>query len=733
MRSKLWVLALVTVSTALTAQVEKSDIGEWTYYRGDPAGSNSSPLVDITPENVERLRIAWEWQHGEKQLEEYKTIPGPFETQPLMIDGKLYVTTPYNNAAALDPETGRELWRYDTGAYELGTIPGSGFKHRGAALWRDTENGNELRILVNTRNKLFSLDARTGQPVKSFGDEGSVSLTDGYSRPISSDRHVSVGSPPIVYKDIVIVGHAVPDRYQRPDEVPGIVQAFDARTGERLWVFNLVPHSANDYGADTWEDESWRTTGHANVWAPMTLDEERGLVYLPTSTPGSDYYGAQRPGANLFAESIVTLDATTGERQWHFQAVHHGLWDYDFPAPANLMTITVDGQRIDAVAAVSKQGFTYVFDRANGEPVWPIEERPVNTESDVPGEQVYPTQPFPSKPPPFTPQGISLEDANDMTPEIKALAQAEMKKYRLGPMFTPPSLRGTLMRPAQAGGANWGGAAYDAETGYLIVRATNRVYVNALAANDGSDPRIVAPYSDWLVSRGEQFSSMRGMPIVKPPYANLTAIDMNKGEIAWQIPLGEGSATIRNHPLLQGVELPSRLGSATTGGALVTASGLVFIGGGDGYLYAFDKYTGHEIWRGSIPFPNAAVPMSYRAPSGRQFIVVSGGGGSDGTLVAFALDAVMETQTSGENSAPEREALSGIAAGRAAFERACRVCHGAEGRGDAAPALVPFALDVNQVTGIVRDGRSEMPPLSERTVSTQEILEITDYLRSLSP
>jgi len=370
----------------------------------------------------------------------------------------------------------------------------------------------------------------------------------------------------------------------------------------------------------------------------MALDEARGLLYLPTSTPSSDYYGGQRPGANLFAESLVCLDAATGKMKWYFQTVHHGLWDWDIPAPPNLVTIRVNGQRIDAVAQVTKRGDTFVFDRVTGKPVWPMVERPVPADSDVPGEKPYPTQPFPSKPPSFVGQGVLLEDANSLTPEIKAMAQAQMQKFRIGPMFTPPSLKGTLQRPSQGGGANWGGAAFDPESGYLFVRAANSVGVNRLAKNDGSDPIVAVAYSNVFARGGESVNLAGGLPLVSPPYAVLTAIDLNKGEIAWKAPLGEGSPALRNHPLLKGVKLPDRLGSPNSnGGAMVTRSGLVFIGGGDTYFYAFDKKTGKEIWRGKIPYENTAVPMTYRTRSGRQFIVVATGAGAENALVAFAL------------------------------------------------------------------------------------------------
>jgi quinoprotein glucose dehydrogenase len=396
--------------------------------------------------------------------------------------------------------------------------------------------------------------------------------------------------------------------------------------------------AAKDPGAETWENESWRQNGHANVWAPMALDEKRGLLYLPTSTPTSDYYGGQRPGANLFAESLVCLEAATGKIKWYFQTVHHGLWDWDIPTQPNLVTITVNGKPIDAVAQVTKRGDTFVFDRVTGTPVWPIVERPVPTDSDVPGEKPYPTQPFPTRPAPFVDQGVSLDDANNLTPEIRKLAQEQMQKFRIGPIFTPPSLKGTLQRPSQAGGANWGGAAFDPDTGYLIVRANNVIGVNRIGKNDGSNPLVGVPYSNVFAGGGETASLPGGLPLISPPYAILAAIDLNQGEIAWKVPLGEGSAAIRNHPLLKGVALPDRLGStASMGGAMVTKSGLIFVGGGDGYMYAFETKTGKEVWREKVPYNASANPMTYRTASGKQFIVMATGTGANNALVAFAI------------------------------------------------------------------------------------------------
>ncbi len=633
MRVKNGILAALTVASLALGQRNENRQVEWLYYGGDAGGGRYSGLADITPQNVNQLEVAWQWKHWETPIPQLGTL-GQFESTPLMIDGVLYVTTPFNSMAALDAETGKELWRFDGEAYKLGPLLSTtGWKLRGTAFWRD---GGRLRIFLNSRYRLFALDAQTGKPVASFGTGGAASLTEGLAR-ISDVTHVTQSSPPVVYKDLVIVGSQVPDRVQLPDPV-GYVQAFNARTGKRVWTFSVIPQSAKDPGAETWDDQTWRNNGHGNVWAPMALDEGRGLLYLPTSTPSSDYYGGQRPGANLFAESLVCLDAATGKLKWYFQTVHHGLWDWDLPAQPNLVTITVDGRRIDAVAQVTKRGDTFVFDRVTGKPVWPIVERPVPVDSDVPGEKPYPTQPFPTRPPAFVDQGVVLEDANNLTPEIRAMAQDQMRKFVIGPMFTPPSLKGTLQRPSQSGGANWGGAAFDPETGYLFVRAANQIGVNRVGKNNGTNPLVSVDYSNVFAGVGESSTLAGSIPLVSPPYAVLTAINLNKGEIAWKAPLGEGNPALRNHPLLKGIALPDRLGSPNSaGGAMVTGSGLVFIGGGDGYLYAFDKKIGKEIWRGKIPYSQTAVPMTYRTRSGRQFVVVAAGTGAGNSLVAFTL------------------------------------------------------------------------------------------------
>ncbi len=622
---------------------------EWPHVGADQAHTKYSAAADIRVANVGELGIAWQWQPNEAPFPEYGSKPGRFMTTPIMVDDVLYLSTMYTRVVALDAQTGAELWAFDPKAYEGGSwgVRPAGFEHRGVAHWRD---GDDARIFLNSRDRLYAVDADTGELDTGFGDRGSVLLSAGHGRSVSASEFDQT-SPPVVFEDLVIVGSRIPDQVQRRFDPPGTVQAFDVRTGERRWVFFTVPQSKDDYGADTWKDESWRFAGHANVWGLMSVDERRGLLYVPTSTPSSDYWGGRRLGANLFADSLVCLDARTGKRRWHFQAVHHGLWDYDFGAPPNLVSITVDGREIDAVAEVSKQGFTYVFDRVTGEPVWPIEERPVDVATDVPGEVPHPTQPFPTRPPPFSGQGVALEDANDLTPEIHALALEEMRQFRLGPLFTPPSLRGTLQRPGTVGAASWGGAAFDPETRLLFVRTSESADTNQVCEDAGENPEVDVPYSNdcphgaTLVmfrgapgSRGAEAPprTLGPIPVIKPPYAHLVAIDMDAGEIAWKVPFGEGSAEIREHPLLRGVKLPDRLGTFGRGGPMATAGELVFVGGGDPYLYAFDQATGTEVWRGATPQPTEGNPITYRTRSGRQFVVIAAGAGEDAVLVAFA-------------------------------------------------------------------------------------------------
>jgi glucose dehydrogenase len=600
--------------------------GEWKFYGGDPGNSHYSRLTQINKTNVGQLQVAWEWQTGDVPMPQYGVTPVRFEATPLMLDDVLYLPTPYHRVVALDAKTGKELWNYDPHSYELGPgIPGQPFAfHRGVAAWTD---GKERRIFMPSRGHLMALDATTGKLLPRFGKEGIVDMTETLVWKVKDRVHYNNDSPPVVYKNLVIMGSAVPDLQYYHQSPPGDVQAFDARTGKLVWSFHTTPQ-AGEFGNDTWENESWKYTGHANAWPPMALDEKRGLLYLPLSSPANDYYGGERKGNNLFADSLVCLDANTGKRVWHFQTVHHDLWDYDGVMAPNLLTIHVNGKTIDAVAAVSKTGFTYVFNRATGEPVWPIAERPV-PQSDVPGEKTSPTQPIPTKPPAFAQQGFTVDDVVDFTPEIKAMALEKIKDYRLGPIFTPPSFQGTLMLPAHGGGANWGSSSADPEKGILYARAENFLQLMKLKKQEDPQQQLGEANTDSLTVGN-------GIRINKPPYSTLTAIDLNKGEILWQVPVGETPPAIRNNPLLKGVNFPPT-GATGYAGVLVTA-GLVWIGPGDNKLYALDQDTGKVVWSSELKSPVSGIPMTYRTRSGRQFVVVATGGGArPTTLVAFAL------------------------------------------------------------------------------------------------
>ncbi|MXW37468.1 MAG: pyrroloquinoline quinone-dependent dehydrogenase [Acidobacteria bacterium] len=611
---------------------------DWETHGGDPGGMKYSWLDEINRDNVDRLEVAWSWETGEEPLSMASSpirgeqvAPGKFQGTPVVLDGVMYVSTSYSRVAAIDAATGEELWAYDPRAYEWGNLPrGCRFCHRGVAVWTD---GEERRVFINSRWMLVALDALTGEPIQSFGKDGVADLTENLMWETNRLLYTNT-SPPVIYKDLVIVGSGVPDNRIFPRNPPGDVQAFNARTGEFVWSFHTIPQEG-EYGNDTWEDGSASYTGSANVWAPFTVDAERGLVYLPISTPNNDYYGGHRKGDNLFAESIVCLDANTGRRVWHFQTVRHGIWDYDLPAPPNLITIEVDGETIDAVAVVGKTGFVYVFDRVTGEPVWPIEDRPVPA-SDVPGERAAATQPYPTKPPPFGRQGFTEDDLMDFTPELKARALEIVEDYRLGSLFDPPSLEGTVIMPGIWGAGNWGGAAFDPGTGMFYVKATN--WPSVFRVSEPDSPLVEADY------RGSGFGArlelVRGVPVHKPPYATLTAFDLNAGELLWQIPLGD-SPQIRNHRLLRNLDLPQLgVGPPQHGqsAALVTEGGLLFISAASDHLYIFDKADGallREIPLGGGGFGN---PVTYLA-GGRQLVSIatSQSDGSEAKILTFQL------------------------------------------------------------------------------------------------
>jgi quinoprotein glucose dehydrogenase len=618
--------------------------GEWPYYGGDQANSHYSRLMQIDKSNVQKLQIAWEWKAGEATMPEYSVSPiHGMEGTPLMINDVLYLPTSYHKVVALNANTGKEIWSYDPEVYKWGPGPHPWVTRwarlRGIATWTD---GKQRRLLMTARSELIELDAATGKLIPGFGNNGIVDLTEHLIWKTEKTDYTNT-SPPVVFKNLVVVGSSVPDQLVFPKSPPGDVQAFDVLTGKFVWSFHTIPQ-AGEFGNDTWKDDSWKTTGHANVWPPMTLDEKRGLLYLPVTSPANDFYGGRRKGNNLFGDSLVCLDANTGKRIWHFQTVHHDLWDYDGIMTPNLLTIYVGGKTIDAVAAVSKTGFTYVFDRATGKPVWPIVERPV-PQTDVPGEETSPSQPFPTKPPAFAKQGFTENDVVDFTPEIKALALAKIKDYRFGPIFNPPSAQGTLYLPSNSGGAEWGSGSVDPDRGILYVRAINIVAVMKLEG-PGFDENGSVGFSNFPYKNLEPSELLipGGIPVNKPPYGTMTAIDLNKGEIIWQVPIGD-TPTVRKNPKLKRLDLPP-LGAVGRSGSLVTGGGLIFIGPGDQTFVALDKDNGQVLWVDDLKTLIGSTPMTYRTRSGRQFIVVATGRQGTLGLMAFALPETISSSNS---------------------------------------------------------------------------------------
>ena len=644
------VLAGCAMALAMATTSRAGQTVEWPAYAADPAGTKYSPIDQINADTVGDLEIVWRQPVIPDAIRNGETTRGPVgsQTTPLMVNDLLYFSTGLGTIAALDATTGDVVWN---------TGPSDGERvrqTRGIAYWTD---GDQRRVVATLGPRLVSLDADTGEYDLEFGETGEVDLRLGLLRPFPNFYW---NAAPIIINDVIIIGSYVDDittaqRVATKESPRGDVRGYDVRTGEHLWTFHTIPRE-NEFGVETWgadpvdDRASWEYSGNTNMWAHPTGDEELGLVYLPLSTPTNDYYGGHRPGDNLFAESLVAIEARTGERVWHFQAIHHGVWDYDFASSAVLLDITVDGRNIKAVAQPSKQAFTYVFDRVTGEPVWPIEERPVPG-STVPGERLSPTQPFPTKPPPFELQGVREDDLIDFTPELRAEALELLEQYEWGPMFTAPILldprpgakQGTIFSPGTAGGASWSGAGLDPETGMLYIPSAYSQNVVALVPSE-------YPQADVRLVR-EKYTPLlgpRGLPLFKPPYGRLTAIDLNAGEIAWQVANGPGP---RDHPAIRALDLPW-LGQGGRASVLVTKS-LVFLGEGGntgvsalpqwwngpgGKMFrAYDKSTGEVVWEKELPGGTTGAPMSYMV-DGRQYIMATVGWDDMASeLVALAL------------------------------------------------------------------------------------------------
>ena len=582
----------------------------WRVYKGNPTSSSYSSLDQIDRSNVGRLQKAWTFHTGDEGV----TI----ECNPIAVDGVLYVTSPSLRVIALRGATGKEIWSFNP--FKEGEAQGV---NRGVAYWAD---GEDQRILFTAGPFLYALDADTGRPIDTFGQQGRVDLRDGLGRNIPG-LNVAASTPGTIYKNLLILGSTVGEG--PGPTAPGHIRAYSVRSGELKWVFHTIPYPG-EFGYDTWPEGAWKRAGGANSWAGMSLDEERGIVFAPTGSPAYDHHGGDRAGKNLFANTVLALDARTGERVWHFQAVHHDIWDYDLASPPNLVTVQHGGKEIDAVAQVTKMGHLFLLDRQTGEPLFPVEERPVPA-SKVPGEATWPTQPFPTKPAPYARQGFAEEDVTRRTPAARKHVMKYLRHYGPGRLFDPPSRKGEIVMPQFNGGTDWGGAAFDPGEEVLYVNASNVPELISMAeAGKGADHTY--PY----IAMGHQpIRDDEGYPISKPPWGTLSAIDLNGGEIAWRVPLGD-------HPEARGTDQPAT-GTFNMGGPIVTAGGLVFIGATkDEKFRAFDKVTGEVLWETDLPAGGYATPATYSIEGKQYVIIAAGGGGKPGTptadaYVAFAL------------------------------------------------------------------------------------------------
>ncbi|MEK6287825.1 MAG: pyrroloquinoline quinone-dependent dehydrogenase [Acidobacteriota bacterium] len=627
---------------AVAASDSAKQDGEWPAYGRDPGGSRYSPLKQINLDTVKTLKVAWTYRTGASDVKGRSVNNAAFEATPIFVDGTLYLSTPFNRVIALDPEKGTERWSYDP---KVDLTKGySEITSRGVSTWADRKTGKRRIYVATIDARLIALDAATGEPCKDFGQDGQVDLTRDVRLVDRGDYQVT--SPPAVIGDLLIVGSSMGDN--RGVELErGVVRAYNTRTGKLAWSWDPIPKDTNDPARRTWQGESATRTGAANAWSIISVDSERNLVFVPTGSPSPDFYGGERKGNNEYANSVVALRAATGKVVWHFQVVHHDLWDYDVASQPMLITVKRGGRGIPAVAVGTKIGHIFVLDRATGKPLFPVEERAV-PKSTVPGEEASPTQPFPKLPKAIVPQKLTEEDAFGITPADRDACRKLLSGARSEGLFTPPSLEGTIVFPGNAGGMNWSGMSYDRTRGLLITN-TNRVATlvklipreeyNSLRASGGGSRfkgefgrQTGTPYAMYR----EHLRGPSGVPCNPPPWGALTAVDLGTGAVRWEVPLG----TIAQ----LGFFPESRnWGSINLGGSMVTAGGLVFIAAAmDTYLRAFDVETGKEVWKVPLPASAQATPMTYQI-GGKQYVVICAGGhGKLGTkmgdhVVAFAL------------------------------------------------------------------------------------------------
>jgi quinoprotein glucose dehydrogenase len=648
---RLSVGAAVLLLAAAAAFAQGPPSSEWPAYGRDAGGARHSPLTAITPANVARLQVAWTYHTGEAGVVVKNGRPPALEATPLVVDGTMFLSTPLGRVVALDPATGRERWRFDP---EVDPQRGYGdFTSRGVSYWRDPRaaagTSCAARIFLPTVDaRIVSLDAANGRPCTGFGSKGVIDLRRGLRVPPFEFQAYELTSPPAVVGDVVVAGSGIADN-SRLAPASGEVRGFDARTGALRWTFDPIPQDARDPVASSWKDGSAARTGGANVWSVMVADADRDLVFLPTSSPAPDYFGGMRLGDNRYANSVVALRASTGKVVWHFQTVHHDLWDYDNASPPALATVIKDGVRVPAVLQANKSGMLFVLNRETGEPLFPVEERPV-PKSTVAGEQASPTQPFGIR---LSPHAYAAADAWGPTPESRAWCRDQIAALRNEGVFTPASLEGTLVVPGNIGGAHWGGLSVDEARGVAVVPVNRVPAVVQLLVAEGYDREqyrredAARGLTDWEYTRmhGTPYVMRRrlligptGLPCTPPPFGALVAVSLATGRVVWDVPLGTMA------PLREGTPPPpADSGSPNLGGPITTASGLVFIGATlDRMIRAFDTATGRELWKAPLPAGARATPMTYEA-GGRQYVAIAAGGsgpfGTGDEIVAFSLPA----------------------------------------------------------------------------------------------